>query len=201
MREITLEVQGRCGDILKLQVTSDATPMLRLTLPALDPAEISSPAASFLRLNRDPANNVLHFLSPEEWLELESTSRGGRIAVGGSACWRQELGGKVAYLARRHALFRVSRGFQVGFGRSSQQCSKLRKKLGVDCCRYKSRPAPSYSAKSLSASGLHRCASTRASRFAPKRMKSRLVHVAYSPLFWLKVTCLRGCHTDGTLPC
>lgn len=121
MREITLEVQGRCGDLLKLQVTTDTSPLdpdrcppLRLTLPALDPAEISSPAASFLRLNRDPANNVLHFLSPQDWLELEGTSRGGRIAVGGSACWRQELGGKVAYLARRRAFFRVSRAFQVG---------------------------------------------------------------------------------------
>lgn len=113
MTEITLEVQGRCGDLVKLQVTMDTTPMLRLTLPALGPAELSSPAASFLRLNRDPANNVLHFLSPDDWLELESTSRGGRIAVAGSACWRREVGGKVAYLARRRALFRVSRAFQV----------------------------------------------------------------------------------------
>lgn len=114
MREITLEVQGRCGDLLKLQVTTDTTPMLRLTLPALDPTELSSPAASFLRLNRDPANNVLHFLSPDDWLELEQTSRGGRVAVGGSGCWRQELGGKAAYLARRRGLFRVSRAFEVG---------------------------------------------------------------------------------------
>lgn len=115
MREITLEVQGRSGELLELQVTTDTTPMLRLTLPALDPAELSSPAASFLRLNRDPANNVLRFLCPEDWLELEGTSRVGRIAVGGSACWRQELGGKVAYLARRRALFSVSRGFEVGW--------------------------------------------------------------------------------------
>lgn len=124
MREITLEVQGRCGDLVKLQVTTDTTPMLRLTLPALAPAELSSPAASFLRLNRDPANNVLHFLSPDDWLELESTSKGGRIAVAGSACWRREVGGKVAYLARRRALFRVSRAFQASLdGSSSHQCS------------------------------------------------------------------------------
>lgn len=114
MREITLEVQGRCGDLLKLQVTTDTTPMLRLTLPALGPSELSSPAASFLRLNRDPANNVLHFLGRDDWIELEATSRGGRIAVAGSACWRRELGGKAAYLARRRALFRVSRAFEVG---------------------------------------------------------------------------------------
>lgn len=109
-----LEVQRGCGDIVHLQVIKDTTPMLRLTLPALDPAEISSPAASFLRLNRDPANSVLRFLSPEDWLELDATSRGARTAVGASTCWRQELGGKMAYLVRRRALFRVSRGFQVG---------------------------------------------------------------------------------------
>eukprot|EP00752_Nemacystus_decipiens_P010537 g9383.t1 len=111
MREITLEVQGRCGASLKL-VTTDTTPMLRLTLPALSPAELSSPAASFLRLNRDPANKVLHFLPPDAWLELEGTSQGGRSAVAGSGCWRRELGGKVAYLARRRALLRVSRAFE-----------------------------------------------------------------------------------------
>eukprot|EP00903_Cladosiphon_okamuranus_P020030 g18398.t1 len=112
MSEITLEVQGRCGHLLKLQVATDSTPMLRLTLPALNPSELSSPAASFLRLNRDPANKVLHFLSPDDWLELQQTSRGGRVAVGGSGCWQQELGGKAAYLARRRALYRVSRAFE-----------------------------------------------------------------------------------------
>lgn len=119
MRRVTLEVQGRSGRCLNLVTTAgevSTKALLRLAVPDLDDAERSSPAASFLRLNRDPANNVLRFLGAgEDWLNVEMASRGGRAAVAASpSCWRREPGGKEAYLARRSALLRVSRAFEVG---------------------------------------------------------------------------------------
>lgn len=117
--DIILEVQGADGKVRSLVAPARGVPvvhtksmvaMLRLTLPALDPAESASPAASFLRLNRDPANSVLSLLDPDSWLELENTSRAGRTAVVSSGCWEED---KEVYLRRRRALCRVSRGFQV----------------------------------------------------------------------------------------
>lgn len=118
--EIILEVQGRDGRRVSLVAAAGGVPVgynksmattLRLTLPALDPAESASPAASFLRLNRDPANSVLSLLDPDSWLELENTSRAGRIAVVSSGCWEDKA--KESYLRRRRAICRVSKGFQV----------------------------------------------------------------------------------------
>lgn len=138
MRRVNLEVQGRSGAFLNLVTTAgdvSAKALLRLTLPDLDDAEKSSPAASFLRLHRDPANNVLRFLGPgQDWISVEMTSRGGKVAVGASPwCWRQEEGGKAAYLARRRALFRVSRAFQVGFRWTRVKVSVL---SFVDVCQH-----------------------------------------------------------------
>lgn len=128
--EIILEVQGRDGRRVSLVAAAGGVPvvpnesmtMLRLTLPALDPTESASPAASFLRLNRDPANSVVSLLDPDSWLELENTSRAGRIAVVSSGCWAD----KEVYLRRRRALCRVSRGFQV--------CVKIMDKVYTSQC-------------------------------------------------------------------
>jgi len=116
MRRVNLKVQSRSGNCLNLVTTDVSTKaLLRLTIPDLDDAEKSSPAASFLRLHREPVNNVLRYCSGEDWINLMLASKAGRLAVGASPwCWRQEEGGKAAYLARRRALFRVSRAFQVG---------------------------------------------------------------------------------------
>lgn len=121
-RRVVLEVQARDGRRLNIETAlpgGECTPTttLKLTLPALALSEAASPAASFLRLNRDPANLLLGYLAPESWLEVEQACRAGRVAVASSGCWADKgVGdgqGKAVYVRQRRALHRVSRSFQV----------------------------------------------------------------------------------------
>ncbi|CAB1102450.1 unnamed protein product [Ectocarpus sp. CCAP 1310/34] len=120
-RRVVLEVQARDGRRLNIETAlpgGECTPTttLKLTLPALAPSEAASPAASFLRINRDPANLLLGYLAPESWLEVEQACRAGRVAVASSRCWTDKrVGdgkGKAVYVRQRRALHRVSRAFQ-----------------------------------------------------------------------------------------
>ncbi|CAM9431846.1 unnamed protein product [Scytosiphon promiscuus] len=113
-RRVVLDVQARDGRRLNLVTDLPAEPLLRLTLPALAPAEFASPAVAFFRLSRDPANLVLDCLDPDSWLELEKTCRAGRVAAVSSGRWEKVGdGGKPVYVRQRRAVFRVSRAFQV----------------------------------------------------------------------------------------
>lgn len=121
-RLVVLEVQARDGRRLNIEMAlpgGECTPTttLKLTLPGLAPSEAASPAASFLRLNRDPANLLLGYLEPDSWLEVEQACRAGRVAVASSGCWTEKgVGdgqGKAVYVRQRRALHRVSRAFQV----------------------------------------------------------------------------------------
>lgn len=129
-----VEVQARDGRPIELYLPETAlppapspssAPMLRLSLPALDAADLVSVAASFFRQRRDASNLVVAHLDPDSWLQLEKASRSCRAAVIGSKYWSSGslLGGhslrfrpegrKEAYVRYRGALWRVTKAFQV----------------------------------------------------------------------------------------